>query len=108
MRFKKGQSGNPHGRPAMPKEVRDAIQANGEIAVRRMSDLLNDDAAWGADGWLKPVVQIKLLAIAHERAFGRAGAVSLNQQIVVAKPRSDVGGRTSRQVRQFAALIPKQ
>ncbi|MEP5088834.1 MAG: hypothetical protein ABJR23_05345, partial [Paracoccaceae bacterium] len=64
MRFKKGQSGNPRGRRVMPPEVREAIRSNGEVAVRRMAGLLNDDAAWGADGWLAPIEQIKLLAVA--------------------------------------------
>ena len=107
MRFKKGQSGNPRGRPVMPPEVREAIRSNGEVAVRRMADLLNDDAAWGADGWLAPMEQIKLLALAHERAFGRAGALSFGSQHVAAVPLAEDRGMALNQQRRLAALIPK-
>lgn len=103
MRFKKGQSGNPRGRPVMSPEVREALRAGGEVAVRRMGDLLDDDAAWGPAGWLSPMEQIKLLAVAHERAFGRAVAMVLDQQFPGAGDRA----LASDQHRRLAALIPK-
>ena len=78
MRFKKGQSGNPRGRPVMPKEVREAIRNNGEMAVMRMSYLLMDDSAFGPKGWIKPREQILLLATTQERAFGRAHNIEVD------------------------------
>ena len=75
MMFKKGQSGNPSGRPPMPPEVREAIRANGEIAVRRMDQLLADDSAWGPEGWMKPREQILLATTAQERAYGKIETV---------------------------------
>lgn len=78
MRFKKGQSGNPRGRPVMPQEVREAIRNNGEMAVMRMSNLLADDRAWGADGWIRPREQILLAAVAMDRAFGKAMNVAMD------------------------------
>ena len=78
--FKKGQSGNPSGRPKTAPEVREAIQSNGLIAVRRMSELLNDDSAWGAHGWIKPREQILLATVGQERAFGKIETVSIDHQ----------------------------
>ena len=48
MPWKKGQSGNPGGRPKLNADVREAIQSNGELAVQRMRQLLTDDSAWGS------------------------------------------------------------
>ena len=78
MTYRKGQSGNLSGRPAMPPEVREAIRANGELAVRRMSQLLLDDTAWGPNAWMKPREQIQLLSVAQERAYGKAQSVAVD------------------------------
>ncbi len=71
MPWQKGQSGNPGGRPAMHPDVREAIQSNGELAVRRMRQLLDDDTAWGQGGWMKPREQVLLASLGQERAFGK-------------------------------------
>ena len=41
--FKPGHSGNPGGRPKLDPKTRKLIQSNGEIAVKRMNDLLSMD-----------------------------------------------------------------
>ena len=78
--FKKGQSGNPSGRPPMPPEVREAVRANGCLAVRRMEQLLEDDSAWGPEGWMKPREQILLATTAQERAYGKIETVSIDHR----------------------------
>ena len=84
--FMKGQSGNPSGRPKMAPEVRAAIRDNGKLAVMRMSELLNDDTAFGPKGWIKPREQILLLAAAQERAFGKAHNISVDHHLGGSRP----------------------
>ncbi len=66
MTFKKGQSGNPKGRPVMPQHVKEAIQGAGETAVRRMNEMLNE-------GWdtLGDKEKIRLVEVAMKRAYGQ-------------------------------------
>ncbi len=83
--FKPGHSGNPGGRPKLDPETRKLIQSNGEIAVKRMNDLLSmdelfnrrDDNGEFVSGKLSGKEQIALLALAQDRAFGRADGVSI-------------------------------
>lgn len=41
--FKKGQSGNPKGRPKVDFEVRDAARAYGAEAVTKLAELMRGD-----------------------------------------------------------------
>ena len=41
--FKKGQSGNPGGRPPVLKEIRELARANGEDAFKRVLELMQSD-----------------------------------------------------------------
>ncbi|NOD75609.1 MULTISPECIES: hypothetical protein [unclassified Ruegeria] len=83
--FKPGHSGNPGGRPKLDPETRKLIQSNGEIAVKRMNDLLSmnelfnrrDENGEFVSGKLSGKEQIALLALAQDRAFGRADGVSI-------------------------------
>ncbi len=75
--FKKGQSGNPSGRPAIDKETRAIIRKNGEKGAQRLFDILHDDEAFGAEGWLSGKEQIAVASLAQERSFGRAESVSI-------------------------------
>lgn len=70
MTWVKGQSGNPSGRPRIDPQVREAIRQNGATGVERMREMLDDDSAWGRDGWLDPKVQVQLAESAIVRAFG--------------------------------------
>lgn len=87
MTWVKGQSGNPSGRPRMDPQVREAIRHNGVVGVERMRELLDDDSAWGRDGWLDPKVQVQLAETAIVRAFG--GQALANQEF--ASPGRDLG-----------------
>lgn len=42
-RFQKGVSGNPGGRPAMPAEVKEALEAASERAAKRLVELVDSD-----------------------------------------------------------------
>ncbi len=83
--FIPGQSGNPGGRPKLDPETKKLIQANGEIAVKRMNDLLSMDELFNrrdekgefVEGKLSGKEQIALLALAQDRAFGRADGISI-------------------------------
>jgi hypothetical protein len=66
---------NPGGRPRMQKEIRGAIQQTGEKTAERMAALLNDDDAFGPGAWMAPSIQIRLLEVAMERAYGKAAIV---------------------------------
>lgn len=71
MRFQRGQSGNPGGRPAMPAKMRDALQALSEKALTCLGELLDHrdgrirlraaerilDRAWG-----RPAIAVDLIA----------------------------------------------
>ncbi len=78
MPFQKGQSGNPLGRRPQSEAVKLAIANNGEQALRRMTDILNDDTAFGKGGWIAPKDQITLLEKAQDRAFGRAESLNVS------------------------------
>lgn len=62
----------------MDPEVRAGIQRNGASAVQRMRQLLEDDAAWGPNGWMKPREQILLASVAQDRAFGKPEVLAIN------------------------------
>ena len=78
MVFKPGQSGNPSGRKRLDPDVRARFMANGEKAAQRMTDILNDDAAWGKDGWVPAKDQITLLEKAMDRAYGKSETLSIS------------------------------
>ena len=108
MAWKKGQSGNPGGRPKLDPAVRQAILANGVKAAERMAELLGDDEAWGKNGWMKPREQILLASLAQERAFGKpmdlsvehihAGTIELRPRPVPVRP----------DLRQFQDDLPER
>ena len=78
MVFKPGQSGTPSGRKRLDPDVRAKLTANGEKAVQRMTDMLDDDDAWGKDGWIPPKDQITLLEKATDRAYGKSETLSIS------------------------------
>ena len=72
MPFQKGQSGNPGGRMRVPPEVKGVIHSNGVKAVNRMAIILDDDSAFGRNGWIPPKDQLAVLEKAQDRAFGKS------------------------------------
>lgn len=45
MKFEKGQSGNPGGRPKEVKEVQDLARAKSVDAIERLAKIMKDDGA---------------------------------------------------------------
>ncbi len=78
MPFKPGESGNPGGRKSLPPEVKQTLRRNGEKAANIIAGYLDDDSAWGREGWLDQKVQVTLLNQAQDRAFGKAENLSIS------------------------------
>lgn len=62
--FKPGKSGNPGGRPAILKDVREAAQAHGEAAIAKLAKIAFDDAAPHA-------AQVSALNALLDRGYGK-------------------------------------
>jgi len=62
MPFKKGQSGNPGGRPKEDAEVRAAARLHGIAAIDKLVELMNDD---------DPRIQISAANAILDRGFGK-------------------------------------
>lgn len=67
-----GYSGNPRGRPKMPEAVKEALSGTGAKAIMRLKALIEDDTAWGRQGWLGQDQQLRAIGLAVERAYGKA------------------------------------
>lgn len=64
MRFQKGQSGNPGGRPKMPAEIRDTAMSYALPAIEKLAAILKDKKARHSD-------QIKAAEILLDRGLGK-------------------------------------
>lgn len=77
--FVKGQSGNPSGRPKMPKEVKEAFKAASPEALKTLKKILTDPAAKDSD-------RIRAAEIILDRAYGKpAQAVDITTDTVTIK-----------------------
>lgn len=103
MTFQKGQSGNPAGRRALSVEVREQIHKNAEKGVERLRQLLDDDEAWGKDGWMSGKEQIALAALSMDRGFGRAENVSVTHT-----HSGTVGLNVSNRLKDVAERLPER
>lgn len=63
--FKKGESGNPGGRPKVPEEVKEMLRAAAPQAVQLLVDTLNNDK-------VKTDLRIKCAETLLDRAYGKA------------------------------------
>jgi hypothetical protein len=63
---------NPGGRPRLPPEVKALIESIGAAAVKRLAQMVQDEGAFGKDGWLPPQYQLRVLEMATDRAYGKA------------------------------------
>jgi len=64
-RFKPGESGNPSGRPKVPKEVKELLKARSVDAVNFIVSTMQDEKA-------KQDLRVKCAEIIIERAYGKA------------------------------------
>ncbi len=78
MTYRRGDQSNPGRRQSPSAGVRQMMRESGEAATRRMLDIMQDDSAWGAEGWLDQKVQVTLLNQAQDRAFGKAETLSVS------------------------------
>lgn len=101
--FKPGESGNPRGRPITAPEVRKQIQTNAEKGVARLAQLLEDDDAFGCEGWLSGKEQIALAALAMDRGYGRAENVSVSHT-----HSGTVGLNVSNRLKEVAQRLPER
>lgn len=71
--FKKGQSGNPGGRPKRTQEQKDAlemIKALAPEAVERLKEIITDPS-------IRPDTRLKAIEIVLERTYGKAFACEI-------------------------------
>ena len=62
--FKKGQSGNPKGRPKIPDDIREMLKGATPSACKLLCDTINDENA-------KIDLRIKCSEIVLDRVFGK-------------------------------------
>ena len=76
--FKKGQSGNPGGRPKRTQEQKDALQMIRDLApeaAERLRDILHDPG-------VKPGDLLRAIEIIFDRAFGKETAVAAPNELL--------------------------
>jgi len=64
VRFVKGQSGNPGGRPKALREVEEIAREHSPLAIRTLSTIAGDEAA-------PPAARVSAASILLDRAWGR-------------------------------------
>lgn len=64
-RFKPGQSGNPNGRPKVPKEIKDMLKAATPDAAGLLIQCIHDDKC-------KMEIRVKAATEILDRVFGKA------------------------------------
>jgi Family of unknown function (DUF5681) len=81
MPFKKGQSGNPGGRPKVIADVREAARSHSVTAIKALVEILENNNA-------PPAARVTAANSILDRGYGRAVPVNatVSSQYVVALP----------------------
>jgi hypothetical protein len=94
MRFQRGQSGNPGGRPRMPEKLRLALEALSEKAVERLGALLDHHSG---------AIRLRAAERILDRAWGRpAIAVDIGEL-----PETSVSRMSTAALERLVAEIEK-
>lgn len=108
--FQKGKSGNAGGRPTLTPADKALLKKTSSKAVARLANIVDDDEAFGKEGWLGAKEQLSVLNSAIDRVAGRAAVVEVNHQhggevkLNVSKQLADLSAKLPERVAQQRAM----
>lgn len=96
-------------RSRIAPDVLKVIRSNAKGAVERLREIIEDDTAWGKDGWLPPNSQVKVAEAAMDRSFGRPEQVKVDEGAAGARINADsVVGIVEALYKRFESALPER